>query len=168
LIKVSSEIPKIAYKIPDHEAFAQLTLMEVGTGQVKTCLQSTLSNGWSTHKPSIAWSIGSLAIVALFSAAWKSFLPNTVAPFCLLNLLGLYQTIASSGFFGLNYPIIYQAFTPISLGQWDYSLSHHHHPYRTASPTCSTSQVAITQVPPPMDLLHWDLYLPKSFYLQQR
>jgi hypothetical protein len=110
-IKVSSGIPKIAYKIPDLEAFAQLTLTEVGTGQVKACIQSTLSNGWSTHQPGVAWGIGGLAFVALFSAAWQSFLSDTVAPFRLLDLLGLYQTIASSGFFGLNYPVIYQAFT---------------------------------------------------------
>lgn len=110
-IKVSSEIPKIAYKIPDIEAFAQLTLTEVGTGQVKACIQATLSNGWSTHQPGVAWGIGGLAFVALFSAAWQSFLSDSVAPFRLLDLLGLYQTIASSGFFDLNYPVIYQAFT---------------------------------------------------------
>jgi hypothetical protein len=34
-----------------------------------------------------------------------------MAPFRLLDLLGLYQTIASSGFFDLNYPVIYRAFT---------------------------------------------------------
>jgi len=110
-IKVSSEIPRIAYKIPDLEAFAQLTLTEVGTGQLKACIQSTLSNGWSTHQPGVSWSIGGLAFVALFSAAWQSFLPDSIAPFRLLDLLGLYQTIASSGFFDLNYPVIYRAFT---------------------------------------------------------
>jgi hypothetical protein len=110
-IKVSSEIPRIAYKIPDLEAFAQLTLTEVGTGELKACIQSTLSNGWSTHQPGVSWGIGGLAFVALFSAALQSFLPDSIAPFRLLDLLGLYQTIASSGFFDLNYPVIYRAFT---------------------------------------------------------
>jgi hypothetical protein len=110
-IKVSSEIPDIAFKMPDLEAFAQLTLTEVGTGQVKACIQSTLSNGWSTHQPGVAWGIGGLAFVALVSAAWQSFLADSVAPSRLLDLLGLYQTIASSGFFDLNYPVIYRAFT---------------------------------------------------------
>jgi hypothetical protein len=109
-IKVS-QIPGIAYKIPDLEAFAQLTLTEVGTGQLKACIQSTLSNGWSTHQPGVSWGIGGLAFIALFSAAWQSFLPDSIAPFRLLDLLGLYQTIASSGFFDLNYPVIYRAFT---------------------------------------------------------
>ncbi|KAH9986524.1 hypothetical protein BJV74DRAFT_964366 [Russula compacta] len=110
-IKVSSEIPKIAYKIPDLEAFAQLTLTEVGTGQLKACIQSTLSNGWSTHQPGVSWGIGGLAFLTLFSAAWQSFLPDSIAPFRLLDLLGLYQTVASSGFFDLNYPVVYRAFT---------------------------------------------------------
>jgi hypothetical protein len=110
-VKVSDEIPKIAYKIPDLEAFAQLTLTEVGTGEMKACIQSTLSNGWSTHQPGVTWSIGGLALVALFSATWQSFLSDSIAPFRLLDLLGLYQTIASSGFFDLNYPVIYRAFT---------------------------------------------------------
>ncbi|KAI9509743.1 TRP-domain-containing protein [Russula earlei] len=110
-IKASSLIPKIAYKIPDLEAFAQLTLTEVGTGQLKACIQSTLSNGWSTHQPGVSWGIGGLAFIALISAAWQSFLSDSIAPSRLLDLLGLYQAIASSGFFDLNYPVIYRAFT---------------------------------------------------------
>jgi hypothetical protein len=110
-IKFTSDIPKIAYKIPDLEAFAQLTLTEVGTGELKACIQSTLSNGWSTHQPGVSWGIGGLAFLALFSSVWQSFLPDSIAPFRFLDLLGLYQTIASSGFFDLNYPVVYRAFT---------------------------------------------------------
>ncbi|KAI9463532.1 hypothetical protein BJY52DRAFT_1252093 [Lactarius psammicola] len=110
-IKVSADIPKIAYKIPDLEAFAQLTLTEVGTGQLKACIQSTLSNGWSTHQPGVSWGIGGLAFLALLSSVWQSFLLDSIAPFRFLDLLGLYQTIASSGFFDLNYPVVYRAFT---------------------------------------------------------
>jgi hypothetical protein len=106
-----SEIPKIAYKIPDLEAFAQLTLTEVGTGELKACIQATLSNGWSTHQPGVSWGIGGLAFLALFSSVWQSFLIDSIAPFRFLDLFGLYQTIASSGFFDLNYPVVYRAFT---------------------------------------------------------
>lgn len=110
-VNAASLIPKIAYKIPDLEAFAQLTLTEVGTGQLKACIQSTLSNGWSTHQAGVSWSTGGLALLAVFSAAWQSFLPDSMAPFRLLDLLGLYQSIASSGLFDLNYPVVYRAFT---------------------------------------------------------
>ncbi|KAF8274400.1 hypothetical protein EI94DRAFT_1775795 [Lactarius quietus] len=91
------------YKIPDLEAFAQLTLTEVGTGELKACIQSTLSNGWSTHQPGVSWGIGGLALLALLSSVWH--------PLPLPRPLGLYQTIASSGFFDLNYPVVYRAFT---------------------------------------------------------
>jgi Transient receptor potential (TRP) ion channel/ML-like domain len=110
-VKSFSQIPRIAYKIPDLEAFAQLTLTEVGTGESKACIQSTLSNGWSTRQAGVSWSIGGVALLALISAAWQSFLSDSMAPFRLLDLIGLYQTIASSGFFDLNYPVIYRAFT---------------------------------------------------------
>ncbi|KAI0266871.1 hypothetical protein BC834DRAFT_1041127 [Gloeopeniophorella convolvens] len=110
-VKVGRDLPGIAYKIPDLEAFAQLTLTEVGTGELKACIQSTLSNGWSTHQPGVSWATGGVAFLALFSAAWQSFLPGSIAPFRLLDLLGLFQTIASSGFFDLNYPVVYRAFT---------------------------------------------------------
>jgi Transient receptor potential (TRP) ion channel/ML-like domain len=110
-VKLLSQIPRIAYHIPDLQAFAQLTLTEVGTGELKACIQSTLSNGWSTHQAGVSWSIGGVALLAAFSAAWQSFLPDSIAPFRLLDLLMLYQTIASSGFFDLNYPVIYRAFT---------------------------------------------------------
>ncbi|KAI0062928.1 TRP-domain-containing protein [Artomyces pyxidatus] len=110
-INIASRLPGIAYKIPDLEAFAQLTLTEVKTGELKACVQSTLSNGWSTHQPGVAWGIGGLAFLALFSAAWQSFIPESLAPYRLLDLLGLYQLIASSGFLDLNYPVVYRAFT---------------------------------------------------------
>lgn len=110
-IKFTADIPKIAYKIPDLEAFAQLTLTEVGTGELKACIQSTLSNGWSTHQPGVSWGIGGLAFLALLSSVWQSFLLDSISPFRFLDLLGLYQTIASSGFLDLNYPVVYRAFT---------------------------------------------------------
>ena len=109
--KFASEIPKIAYKIPDLEAFVQLTLTEVGTGELKACIQSTLSNGWSTHQPGVSWGIGGFAFLSLFSSIWQSFLLDSIAPFRFLDLLGFYQIIASSGFFNLNYPVVYRAFT---------------------------------------------------------
>lgn len=108
---VLDNIPKIAFHIPDLEGFAQLVLTEVGTGDVKACVQATLSNGWSTHQPAVEWATGGLALAALISAAWQSASPETVAPFRLLDLIYLYQTIASTSFLSINYPSTYRAFT---------------------------------------------------------
>src|ERR1700683_4690106 len=84
---VASKIPGVAYKIPALEAFAQLTLVETTTGVVKACVQSTLSNGWSTHQTAVEWSTGGLALLALLSAIWQSHSPDALAPYRLLALL---------------------------------------------------------------------------------
>src|ERR1700722_14018686 len=62
IVDISKKIPSVAFKIPDLEAYAQLTLTEVGTGQVKACMQATLSNGWSAHQPAVDWITGLFAL----------------------------------------------------------------------------------------------------------
>jgi hypothetical protein len=88
-----------------------LTLIEFGTGNVKACVQATLSNGWSTHQPAVEWATGGLALGALASAFWQSVSPEALAAFRLLDLLYLYQSIAMSGLLELNYPSVYRSFT---------------------------------------------------------
>ncbi|KIL65850.1 hypothetical protein M378DRAFT_104287 [Amanita muscaria Koide BX008] len=108
---VAGRIPTIAYKIPDLEGFAQLTLTEVGTGKVRACVQATLSNGWSTHQPAVEWLTGAFALAASLLAIWKSFSPGSLGPFLLLDLFYLYQTIATTALLNLNYPSVYRSFT---------------------------------------------------------
>ncbi|KAF8891632.1 hypothetical protein BD779DRAFT_1437472, partial [Infundibulicybe gibba] len=108
---VPEKIPGIAFKIPDLEGFAQLTLTEIGTGNVKACVQATLSNGWSTHQPAVEWATGSVTLVALLVSLWHSLSPDAILPYRLIDLIYLYQTIASSAFLSLNYPSVYRAFT---------------------------------------------------------
>ncbi|KAF8629888.1 hypothetical protein AX15_003244 [Amanita polypyramis BW_CC] len=108
---IAGRIPSIGFKIPDLEGFAQLTLSEVGTGNVKACVQATLSNGWSTHQPAVEWVTGGFAIAALLSAVWQSWSPEALAPFILLDLFYLYQSIATTALLSLNYPSVYRAYT---------------------------------------------------------
>lgn len=108
---VSDKIPDIAFQIPDLEAYAQLTLTEVNTGVLKACVQATLSNGWSAHQVAVEWATGALALLALLSAVYYSFTPDTLAPFRLFDLFYLYQWTASTAFLDLNYSSVYQAFT---------------------------------------------------------
>jgi hypothetical protein len=108
---ITHKIPAIAYKIPDLEAFAQLTLIEVGTNNVKACIQSTLSNGWTTHQTAVEWTTGGLSLLALLSSMWHSLSPDSLVPSRLPDLLHLYQSIAITGLLKLNYPSIYREFT---------------------------------------------------------
>ena len=109
---VLDKVPRIAFKMPDLEGFGQLTLTEVNTGVVKACVQATISNGWSAHQPAVEWSTVGIALAALLSAGWHSFAsPEAMAPFRFLELIYLYQFIASSSFLSLNYPSLYRAFS---------------------------------------------------------
>lgn len=108
---VTDRVPGIAFKIPDLEGFAQLTLTEIGTGDVKACVQATLSNGWSTHQPAVEWVTAIFALAAFLSAVFHSVFPDSLAPFRFLDLFYLYQAIATSAFLDLNYPSLYRAFT---------------------------------------------------------
>lgn len=108
---VSNRIPGIAFKVPDLEAFTQLKLIEVGTGNVKACVQATLSNGWSTFQPAVQWVTGGVAIFAFVIAAWQSLMADSVLSFHFLDLFAFYQTIAASSLLNLNYSSVYRAFT---------------------------------------------------------
>ncbi|KAI0633454.1 TRP-domain-containing protein [Trametes polyzona] len=112
-LDVASQIPDIAYFIPDLEAYAQLTLTDVKTGEVKACVQSTLSNGWSTHQYAVEWTTGSIALLALAAAIWQSIYtgPTALVPIRLIDIMSLFQTIALSGLLGLNFPSLYRSYT---------------------------------------------------------
>jgi Transient receptor potential (TRP) ion channel/ML-like domain len=117
---VPKRIPSIAFWIPDLEAYAQVTLIELGTGSIKACVQATLSNGWSTSQPAVEIITGIFAFLALLLALWQT-LPSPAptetttttllpAPIRLLDLLSLFQSIVTSALLNLNYPSVYRSF----------------------------------------------------------
>lgn len=103
-------VPEITFKIPDLEAYAQLSLTEVNTGALKACVQATLSNGWSAHQVGVEWATGGLALLALLSAVWFSVTPDSLLSFRFLDLFYLYQWAASTALLDLNYSSVYIAF----------------------------------------------------------
>ncbi|KAH0827798.1 hypothetical protein J3R83DRAFT_3423 [Lanmaoa asiatica] len=107
---VTNKIPGIAFQIPDLEAYAQLTLTDVTTGQLKACVQATLSNGWSAHQVAVEWATGALGLLALLSAIWYSQSPDSLAPHRLFDLFYLFQWAASTALLDLNYSSVYTAF----------------------------------------------------------
>ncbi|KAI1796523.1 TRP-domain-containing protein [Ganoderma leucocontextum] len=112
-LNIQSHLPAIAYVIPDLEAYAQLTLTDVKSGDVKACVQTTLSNGWSTHQYAVEWTTASIAIFALIVAIWQSIVHSdlTLAPVRLIDVMSLFQTIALSGLLSLNFPSLYRSYT---------------------------------------------------------
>jgi Transient receptor potential (TRP) ion channel/ML-like domain len=109
-INVSGKVPGIAYQVPDLEGYIQLTLIEKGTGTMKACVQATLSNGWSMRQVAVKWVTVGVALLALASALWQSTNPDSLVPYRLLDLVGLYQSIGFSALMSLNYPVAYRSF----------------------------------------------------------
>ncbi|KAL4078459.1 hypothetical protein V8B97DRAFT_1272093 [Scleroderma yunnanense] len=107
---VNEKIPGIAFKIPDLEAYAQLTLTEVNTGVLKACVQATLSNGWSAHQLGVEWATAGLGILALLSAIRFSVSWDSITPIRFVDLFSLYQWVAWTALLDLNYPSVYRAF----------------------------------------------------------
>ncbi|KIJ39452.1 hypothetical protein M422DRAFT_32703 [Sphaerobolus stellatus SS14] len=122
-IDVSSKLPGIAYKIPDLEAFAQITLTDLTTNEVAACIQATLSNGWSSRQSSVSYVTGAIGVFAGLSALVHTLLPSTplapasyynlpsLAPARFVDYVLLIQQIAITGFLHLNLPLVYRAFT---------------------------------------------------------
>jgi hypothetical protein len=110
-VDIQSKIPTIAFRIPDLETFAQVTLIETGTGNVKACVQATLSNGWSARQSGVEWGVRAFALLAFLSALWQSRRPDSLAPSRFVDMFYLFQAIASSALLNLNYPSVYRAFT---------------------------------------------------------
>lgn len=80
------------------------------TGELKACVQATLSNGWSAHQVAVEWTTGAIGLLALLSAIWYSQSPDTLAPYRLFDLFYLFQWAASTALLDLNYSSVYIAF----------------------------------------------------------
>lgn len=120
----TSKIPSIAYGVPDLEAYAQIQLVSVDSGEVAACLQATLSNGWSTRTPAVAWASAGLFLAALAVALVHSTLKASPSPavYRWYDVLHLFQVAAATGLLNLNYPSVYANFT-LNFG-WALGLFH--------------------------------------------
>jgi hypothetical protein len=108
---LDKKIPKAAFHVPDLEAFAQLTLTDLNSNEIKACIQVTLSNGWSFHQVGVELTTFSFVVIALLSTIWWSFSQDSFVQHRFLDLIQLFQSIAITGLLDLNYPSVYQAFT---------------------------------------------------------
>ncbi|KAF8687077.1 ML-like domain, partial [Rhizoctonia solani] len=117
----SSKIPTIGYTVPDLEAYAQLELLRVDTGEVAACVSATLSNGWSMLQPGATWSavgvvLFSIVTSALWSmskAKWRGTESGNWADkelWRVVDIISFVQMIGISALLNLNYPSAYRAF----------------------------------------------------------
>ena len=111
-----SQIPAIAYSIPDLEGNATLTLVSAKDGSQVGCIQSGISNGKTLEMPQVANAAMGVAASALAlsgvsglaSAGLMGGSPSTVG---FGTVVGWFQTIAVTGMMSVNYPPIYRSFS---------------------------------------------------------
>lgn len=110
--ELASEVPTIAWTVPNLEAYARVELVNQATGEVAACLQATLSNGWSTKYKGVTWGSGmftlTAVLVALAHAVWGR--STSPAMYRWFDVLFLFQTAAAAGLMHLNYPLVFSNF----------------------------------------------------------
>ncbi|QRW08632.1 flavin carrier protein 2 [Ceratobasidium sp. AG-Ba] len=118
----SSKIPSIGYTVPDLEAFAQLELVRVDTGEVAACVSATLTNGWSMRQPGATWAtVGVVLFSIVASGLWAVSQARWIGPerglwtekeaWRVVDIVSFIQSIAVSAMLNINYSSAYRAFS---------------------------------------------------------
>lgn len=112
----ASQIPAIAFNIPDLQGQAKLTLKSKDTDQDVACVESELSNGKSANMPGVAWASAGIAAGALalsgLSALGTAGHPgaHSSSP-GFGDVMGWFHSMATNGMLSVSYPTVYRSFT---------------------------------------------------------
>ncbi|CDZ97006.1 TRP-like family [Phaffia rhodozyma] len=63
--EITSLIPSIAWSVPDLEIYVTLLINDAYSGESVSCLQATLSNGWSTEQYAVLWASAAFVLLAI-------------------------------------------------------------------------------------------------------
>ncbi|KAF2773734.1 TRP-domain-containing protein [Teratosphaeria nubilosa] len=112
----ASQIPSIAYSIPDLDGDVKMTLKEKGTNDAVACVESTVGNGNTLQTPAVKYvGVGVAAAALGFSvvsavAAGGHPGASTSSP-TFGEVIGWFQGMAMNGMLSVNYPRVYRSFT---------------------------------------------------------
>jgi hypothetical protein len=110
-----SQIPGIAYTIPDLEGNAQM-ILKGNDGQEVACIESSVSNGKTVEVPAVSYVAAAIAAAALAlslaSAAMGAGHPGAShsSP-GFSEVMFWFQGMAMNGMHSVSYPTIYRSFT---------------------------------------------------------
>ncbi|KAI9924515.1 hypothetical protein ASPWEDRAFT_110234 [Aspergillus wentii DTO 134E9] len=111
----ASQIPSIAFSVPDLDGQAKLELMSKSGGDEVSCVQSQLSNGRSMHVKGVSYAAAGVAGAALamsgasaVGAASHASLASTSPGFG--DVMGWFHTMATNGMLSVSYPTVYRSF----------------------------------------------------------
>ncbi|KAL3479891.1 hypothetical protein BJX99DRAFT_221409 [Aspergillus californicus] len=112
---VNSQIPGIAYTVPDLDASVRIYINSTTTHESITCLEASLSNGKTVYQKGVGWATAIIAGLGLTASAITSGLghSNTAAHVAAsaLSFFGFMQSQAMLGMTAVHLPPIVQSWT---------------------------------------------------------
>jgi hypothetical protein len=112
----ASQIPSIAYTVPDLDGNAKMELNAKDGGEIVACVQSSVQNGKSVEVPAVSYVAVGIAAAALalsgVGAASAAGHPGSSTPSPTFGeIIGWFQGMAMNGMLSVQYPGIYRSFT---------------------------------------------------------
>ena len=111
-----SQIPSIAFTVPDLDGAAKLELTSKDDGTDLACIQSTVTNGKTMNVPAVQYVAAGIAGGALVISALGGIMggvhTGAGAPSpSFTEVFGWFQGMATNGMLSVTYPAVYQSFT---------------------------------------------------------
>ncbi|KAF2240787.1 TRP-domain-containing protein [Trematosphaeria pertusa] len=124
-----SQIPSIAFSVPDIDSQATMQLKAVDGGQQLACITSQVSNGKSLNTPAVSYiaagiAVGALAVTGLSALASAGHAGAPTSSPTFGEVIGWFQSMALNGMMSVSTPGVYQSFSKnfafsTGLIQWD-------------------------------------------------
>lgn len=112
----ASQIPSIAFSVPDLDGNVQIKLKNVDSGDQVGCIESSVGNGKTLNMPAISYAAAGIAAAALALSALGALASGgqpgaaTSSP-TFTEVIHWFQGIATNGMLSVQYPRVYQSFT---------------------------------------------------------
>ncbi|KAF2767910.1 TRP-domain-containing protein [Teratosphaeria nubilosa] len=98
-----SQVPGIAYTVPDLDAKVQLYFNSTDTGASTACVEAELSNGKTVDQKGVAWAVAVISGLALVASAITSGLGHSnTAAHVAANALALFSYFQAQAFIGMT------------------------------------------------------------------
>ncbi|KAK9318960.1 hypothetical protein V1517DRAFT_334071 [Lipomyces orientalis] len=115
----ASQIPSIAFSIPDLDGFARLTLKNIDTSKEIACFQSFISNGKSIRQNSVIYVSAAIAGVTLAisgltmisQAMFSTSGAHGGSTLGFADVISWTQSMAMNGMMSVKYPAVYRSFS---------------------------------------------------------
>ncbi|KAL4785816.1 hypothetical protein BJX76DRAFT_154879 [Aspergillus varians] len=110
-----SQIPSIAFSIPDLDGMAKLQLKSKDGGNEVACIQSELTNGKSVEVAAVSYAAvgmagAALALSGLSALGSAGHAGSTSSSPGFGEVMGWFHSMATNGMLSVNYPQVYRSF----------------------------------------------------------